>query len=192
MVTDAREWLRLGLVVALAIAGTGAIVGLATQEMKLNQRYAFGSQPMPPAEPATAVTTDTRSTAAVPFSPSAGRASGAADTPEQERLARVDAAIAANDASRAIYEWREAYGAALRSRRWEALVAVGDAGTRLEALLGATGRYRPEARQAYMAALLRARAQGSTAGMRRVAEAFAALGDEAAAIHARIMAQRAS
>ena len=171
MATSTREWFRLGLVIALALLGALAIVGLATQEMRLSHRYAYGAsvdQVTPMVVPAATL------------------------RPEVERLARVDAAIAHRDASRAIYEWREAYGQALRSRRSEALIAVGDAGVRLEALLGGTGRYRAEARQAYMGALLRARAEGSVAGMRRVAEALAALGDEPGAVQARMMAQRAS
>jgi len=173
MATNAREWLRLGMVIALALLGVAAIIGLATQEMRLSHRNAYGASLVPAAL--------SGATAAAPTA-----------APDVRRLARVDAAIAQRDASRAIYEWREAYGEALRTRRWEALLAVGDAGARVEVLLGGTGRYRAEARQAYMAALLRARSEGSVAGMRRVADAFAALGDQSAAVHARLMAQRAS
>jgi hypothetical protein len=97
------------------------------------------------------------------------------------RLAAVDAAIARRDPSRAIYEWRDAYGIALGSRRWEAMVAVGDAATRIDALAPSGSRYptgfRAEARQAYLRAFLDARAVGSREGIHRAAEAFGALGD---------------
>lgn len=109
------------------------------------------------------------------------------DADWERRLARVDRALVEENASGAIYEWREAYGAALRSRRWEALAAVGDAGARLEAMMGSTGRHRAEARQAYLAALFRARAAGSAEGMRRAAGGFEALGDQEAADLARRM-----
>jgi len=94
-----------------------------------------------------------------------------------QRMALVDQALAAQNLSRAIYEWREAYGAALGSRQWEALIAVGDAALRIEALAGRSGTLRAEARNAYLTALFRARAQRSTEGVERVVEAFARLGD---------------
>ena len=50
-----------------------------------------------------------------------------------ERLAALDAALARQDLSRAVYEWRDAYGLALRSRGWEAMAAVGDAAVRVDA-----------------------------------------------------------
>jgi hypothetical protein len=97
------------------------------------------------------------------------------------RLAAVDAAIARRDPSRAIYEWRETYSVALGSRRWEAMLAVGDAALRIDALAPPGSRYptgfRAEARQAYLKAFLNARAAGSREGIHRAAEAFGALGD---------------
>ena len=184
MVREAGQTMRLGLVSMLAAAAAAAFIALAAQEISMTRRYAGN----------TLAALQTRIDAGIggdrARSSDAARAATAAEA--EDRLARVNAALAEGDASRAIYEWREAYGAALRSRRWEALAAAGDAGMRIDALLGGSGRYRPEARQAYLAALLRARADGSAAGMRRVADAFAALGDEAAAIQARLMAQRAS
>ena len=42
-----------------------------------------------------------------------------------ERLAALDAALNRQDVSRAIYEWRDAYGLALRSRGWDTMAAVG-------------------------------------------------------------------
>ena len=57
-----------------------------------------------------------------------------------QRIARVDAALARSDLSVAIYEWREAYGAAVRTRRSEALIAAAQRAMRL-AELGAGSDY---------------------------------------------------
>jgi hypothetical protein len=108
------------------------------------------------------------------------------------RLASVDAAIARRDQTRAIYEWRDAYSVALGSRRWEAMVAVGDAALRIDALAPPGSRYpsgfRAEARQAYLKAFLDARAAGSREGILRAAEAFGALGDAEMAARVRATA----
>src|SRR5215470_9934942 len=48
-----------------------------------------------------------------------------------ERIAHVDEALGRSDLSQAIYQWREAYGAAVRSGRSEGLIAVGDRAQRL-------------------------------------------------------------
>jgi hypothetical protein len=110
------------------------------------------------------------------------------------RLAAVDEALARNDAGRAIYEWRDAYGLALRSRRWDAMAAVGDAALKIDAATGApTGHptgFRAEARQAYLKALFDARAAASPEGMERIAASFAALGDTHMAAQARALAKR--
>jgi hypothetical protein len=106
-----------------------------------------------------------------------------------ERLAAVNAAIARRDQGKAIYEWHDAYGVALGSRRWEALADIGDAAVRIDALVGRpTGNptgFRAEARQAYLRALFQARNQRSPEGIERVAQAFAALGDREMAASAR-------
>ena len=47
------------------------------------------------------------------------------------RLRRVDDALARNDLAGAEMLWREAYAAALKSRHWEGMVAVGDVYRRL-------------------------------------------------------------
>jgi hypothetical protein len=106
-----------------------------------------------------------------------------------ERLTAVDAAIAGKDQGRAIGEWRDAYGVALGSRRWDAMADVGDAAVRIDTLVGRpagnpTG-FRAEARQAYLRALFQARHQHSSEGIERVAQAFAALGDQDMAARAR-------
>jgi len=83
----------------------------------------------------------------------------------------VDEALAAHDVSGAVLLWRDAYGAALSSRGWEPMLAVGEASVRI----GQTAK----ARQSYLTALFRARQQRSLEGVLRTTDAFAALGDEA-------------
>jgi hypothetical protein len=108
-----------------------------------------------------------------------------------ERLATIDAAIARRDPSKAIFAWRDAYGLALGARRWEAMVEVGDAASRIDAMAGhpvgyPTG-FRAEARRAYLRALFLARDVRSRDGIERVGQAFAALGDAETATLARAM-----
>jgi hypothetical protein len=95
----------------------------------------------------------------------------------QAQLDRMEEAVARHDLAQAVLIWREAYAAALRSRHWEGLVAVGDAYRRLGALGGFQTDSEAKARQIYLAALFRARQDGSLDGALRVAEAFAELGD---------------
>jgi hypothetical protein len=116
-----------------------------------------------------------------------GVTSGAGDTPAQEpwapSVAAADAALARRHAGAAMRARHDAYSAALASRRWEGMVAVGD----LTLRIGDASRTRPsaaaQARQAYLMALFRARAEGSVEGVMRTAEAFAGLGDREVAEH---------
>jgi hypothetical protein len=109
----------------------------------------------------------------------AGGAPAAADA-WRPRLQAMDAALARRDAGAAARAWHDAYAAALASRRWEAMLEVGDAAPRA----GATGggeEARARARQAYLLAFTRARQEGAVDGVLRAAQAFADLGDRDAA-----------
>jgi len=75
----------------------------------------------------------------------------------------------------------DAYVAALASRRWDGMVAVGDAYLRLGAATSHESASRAKARQAYLTAFFRARNEESTDGVLRATEAFADLGDRAVA-----------
>ena len=94
-----------------------------------------------------------------------------------KRIALVDEALGRGELSRAVYEWREAYGAALRSRRSEALIAVGDRAVRLAELSSGSGYFLTEARYVYVHAALRARAERSRDTILGIAEVFDKLGD---------------
>jgi hypothetical protein len=159
------EWSGLTLTIAVVMAtATIALASLVAGRAPLHEVRGFES--LPPAEERTLAA----------------------------RLAAMDEAIARNDTSRAVYEWRDAYGLALRSRRWDAMAAVGDAALRIDAMMGApaghpTG-FRAEARQAYLRALFDARADGAGDGIERIASSFAALGDTQMAAQARALAKR--
>jgi hypothetical protein len=111
------------------------------------------------------------------------------EAPWAYRLALIDEALAAGTMSEAFYQWHEAHGEAFRSGRWEALVAVGDAAMRIDAAAGSAVGFRADARRVYLAALVRARAEESAAGVRRIAEAFAKVGDHELAARAYRVAQ---
>ena len=104
-----------------------------------------------------------------------------------ERLGRLDEAIEMRSVSRVVYEWRDAYGEAMRSRSWKALLAAGDRAARIDDLLPQSGHVREEARRFYLAALFRARRERSTAGVLGAADAFQRLGDAEVASAARRM-----
>jgi hypothetical protein len=95
------------------------------------------------------------------------------------RLQGIDDALARNDVAGAEGFWREAYAAALKSRHWEGMVAVGDAYRRIGARAGFRAIAHAKARETYLAALFRARSQGSVDGVLRAAQGFTDLGDHA-------------
>jgi hypothetical protein len=113
---------------------------------------------------------------------------GSKETLWVAHLQRMDEALARGDVNAAVRARHDAYSAALASRRWEAMVAVGDASLRLAQLPEAHAAMVAEAGRAYLSALFRARHQRSLDGVLHVAEAFAALGDCDAAKQALVMA----
>jgi hypothetical protein len=95
----------------------------------------------------------------------------------QIALDTMDRALAAGDISGAEMAWRNAYGLAIRSRQWEALLAAGDGSLRIADHVLVKKPYRARAADAWRGALFRARAQRSVDGVLRVAEGFGRLGD---------------
>jgi hypothetical protein len=95
----------------------------------------------------------------------------------QMALDTMDRALAAGDITGAEMAWRNAYGFAIRSRQWEALLAAGDGSLRIADHVLVKLPYRARAADAWRAALFRARAQRSLDGVLRVADAFARLGE---------------
>jgi hypothetical protein len=79
----------------------------------------------------------------------------------------------------AVRVWHDAYGAALESRSWESMIAVGDAFIAIGRASGTVRGARMNAREAYLTALIRARRDHSVDGALRSAEAFRELDDRA-------------
>jgi hypothetical protein len=94
-----------------------------------------------------------------------------------QRIALVDEALGRSDVSRAIYEWREAYGAALRNGRSEGLIAVGARAIRIAERSGGSGYFLREGKDVYVLAAFRARAERSRETILGIAEVFEQLGD---------------
>ncbi len=99
------------------------------------------------------------------------------EAPWRVHIRRVDEAVAQRNAIAADLAWHDAYAVALGSRRWDAMVEVGDACLRAGEVAGSLKAAEAEARQAYFTALVRALNDTSLDGALRVAEAFAALAD---------------
>ena len=107
-----------------------------------------------------------------------------------QRIALVDEAIGRSDLNRAIYEWREASGAALRRGRSEGLIAVGDRAIRIAELAGGSGYFLREAREVYVHAALRARAERAPDTIFEIAARFEGRGDAERAEQVRRIAGR--
>jgi len=115
----------------------------------------------------------------------AAEAVGAETRPAwQMALDTMDRALAAGDISGAEMAWRNAYGLAIRSRQWQALLATGDGSLRIADHILVKQPERARAAEAFRSALFLARTQHSVDGVLRVAEGFARLGDEVGLIQA--------
>ena len=79
----------------------------------------------------------------------------------------------------AVRIWQDAHGAALESRSWESMIAVGDSFRAIGRASGVPSGARMNARESYMTALIRARRDRSVDGVLRSAEAFRELEDRA-------------
>jgi len=92
-------------------------------------------------------------------------------------LESVERELTSGHVDGAVRAWHEAYAAALESREWESMIAVGDAFMKIGEAAGTPGGARMNAREAYTTALIRARRDRSVDGALRSGEAFARLGD---------------
>jgi hypothetical protein len=111
-----------------------------------------------------------------------GRSRVAVDTESREQtrratLVHLDEALARHDVTTAVRAWQEAYELARQARSWRGLVEAADAHIRIGVVANTSAAAAPRAREIYLAALGRARADRSVDGVVRVAEGFAALGD---------------
>jgi hypothetical protein len=97
--------------------------------------------------------------------------------PWSEHIDRMNEALRRREVPVAVRAWRDAYAAAFASRKWEGMLAVGQAYLRIGDIAQSRQAFVPKAREAYLSALFRARQGGSPDGVLRVAAAFEALGD---------------
>lgn len=121
------------------------------------------------------------------------RVPAGSETPDAVWLAHIrtiDDALERKAVEAAIRASHDAYGAAFAVRKWEAMVAVGNAMLRIAGVARSPHGLKPNARQAYLVGLIRARRDGSVDGVLRVAEAFAALGDGEIARQCLVIAAR--
>ena len=109
----------------------------------------------------------------------AGRA--ADDSVWRVHLAVVDKELEHGHVDVAVRVWHDAYAAALDSRSWEGMIAVGDAFMAIGRAAGAVRGARMNAREAYLTALIQARRERSVDGVLRSAQAFRELGEGAIA-----------
>lgn len=173
----------LGGVPGLFLIGLALLSAVATDQARFDDRRAgVLSQYQETVQQRAAHLMEPERTAPV------GREAGGA--PWTAHLERVEAALAQRNVSAAELAWQAAYGEALRSRRWEGMLEVGEASLRIGEVAGTRKLAEAKARQAYLTALFRARQQESLDGVLRTAEAFAALGDREVAEQGVYVAQR--
>jgi len=94
-----------------------------------------------------------------------------------ERITAIGEAVQRGDLATARAAWHDAYRSLRRTRDWQGMAALGDTAL---GIAGASGAHQPwegDARQAYLGALFRARADASLDGVLRATEGFATLGD---------------
>lgn len=94
-------------------------------------------------------------------------------------LAAVDRAIRGRDINQAMRSWRDAYAAALGTRQWEPMLAVGQAALEIGAVAGINAGFdaKAKARRCYLSALFGARQHGDLDGVLLATGAFAQLDD---------------
>ncbi|HEV8586064.1 MAG TPA: hypothetical protein VGT02_13940 [Methylomirabilota bacterium] len=111
-----------------------------------------------------------------------GRSADPRDPERRAALAAMDEALVRQDLQAATQAWRQARELALRSRDWRGPIEAADAELRLAAAADRVREARPTARELFLVALFRARAERSVDGVLRSAEGFARLGDTDAAV----------
>ena len=94
-----------------------------------------------------------------------------------ERITAIGEAIQRGDLATARAAWHDAYRSLRRTRDWQGMAALGDTALGIAGASGARQPWEGDARQAYLGALFRARAEASLDGVLRATEGFATLGD---------------
>lgn len=100
-----------------------------------------------------------------------------ADVALSAHLTAVDDALSRNDTVSASQELQAAYQTALASRRWQSMIAYGDAALRVAEASGTRPAGVEQARRAYLLSLYRARSERSVDGALAATQGFMTLGD---------------
>jgi hypothetical protein len=111
-----------------------------------------------------------------------GRLADARDPQRLAALAAMDEALARYDVPAAVQAWRQARDLGLRSRGWRGPAEAADAELRLAAVIERVDEAKRNARELWLVALFRARAEGAVDGALDAAEGFARLGDRDASV----------
>jgi hypothetical protein len=119
-----------------------------------------------------------------------GRSADARDPDRLAALAAMDEALAREDLPGAVQAWRRARELALRSRGWRGPAEAADAELRLAVAIDRVRESKPTARELFLVALFRARAEGAVEGALHAAEGFARLGDRDATVLALRLAEK--
>ena len=98
-------------------------------------------------------------------------------TSTTERITAIGEAVQRGDLATARAAWHDAYRSLRRTRDWQGMAALGDTALGIAGASGARQPWEADARQAYLGALFRARAETSLDGVLRATDAFATLGD---------------
>lgn len=157
-----REVVMVGGLVTFSLLGLGLLVGIVVERMRFDG--------------VRAEILDAKTPSARPGAPTAP-------------LEAVDHALRNGDVAGAERAWRDAYRVSMRSPEWRPLADIGDAAIRIGDASGQRGQYVPGARAAYLAALVRARADRSREGVTRMRHAFRVLGDHELAQQCAIIAE---
>ena len=185
--TRKRQWMILGVLGAMYFIGLGALVGIT------NERFRFSAVPSGIVqdldETAPRLMAREHDVARAALAAASPATAAAGDVTWDRHLEAMDAALKLRNIAAADRAWRDAHAAALRTRAWRPLVDVGDAAVRIGAVDLHRQLYVSRARDLYVGALTRARADRSVEGVLHVAESFHALGDHAIVDQCLIMAE---
>jgi hypothetical protein len=188
-----HQWSILGAVAGVYLVALGLLTGVVSERFRFDGMRATILRQFDEA-------TQRARGHAMAWEQEIQKSAGPAATPRTETIEKgvswgtylemADTALAQRDLRTADRALREAHVAALRTRAWRPLVEVGDAAIRLGAVDTQRGTHVTRARELYLAALTRARADRSVDGVLQVAEAFHGIGDHRVVEQCLLVAER--
>jgi hypothetical protein len=191
--TQRQQWVVLGALGATYFLGLGVLIGIVNERFRYDAvRGRIVSELQDATRRVKAHAMAFERDAHAGEAPAAMPATAPKPPGWRIHLAEVNVALTRGDVSAADRAWREAHIEAVRTRAWLPLAEVGDAALRIGKSAAHRGPYEAKARDLYMGALIRARAERSVEGVQHVAGAFETLGDRSVAEQCRIIADSLS